>query len=111
RRGRHRKRAGDGGDRGCAPRLWRKMLELDRAEFEREPYQIRKAELGAGEIIPAGLGVLGGDAIGRNVDALHLVARDGLVVDEADERLDRGRDVPAAGVGLDVAIGDGEWGR
>ena len=84
------------------------MLELDGAEFQREPHQIGEAELRAGEIVPAGLGVLGGDAIGRNLDALHLVARDLLVREQADQRLDRGLDVPAAGIGLDVAIGDAE---
>jgi hypothetical protein len=84
------------------------MLELDRAEFEREPDQIGKAELRAGEVIPSGLGVLGGDAIGRNLDAIDLVARDVLVGKETDQRLDRRLDVPAAGIGLDVAIGDAE---
>ncbi len=55
--------------------------------------------------------MLGGDAVGRNIDALHLLARDGLVVEQANEGLDRRLDVPAAGVGLDVAIGDAERGR
>ena len=84
------------------------MLDLDGAESQREPDQVGEAELRAGEIVPAGLGVLGGDAIGGDVDALHLVGRDALVVEQADQRLDRGLDVAAARIGLDVAVGDAE---
>src|SRR5262249_59922626 len=84
------------------------MLELDGAEFQREPDQIGEAELGAGEVVPAGLGMLGGDAIGRDLDALDLLGRDLLVLEQPDERLDCRLDVAAAGIKPDVAVGDGE---
>ena len=70
------------------------MLELDAAEFEREPEQIGEAQLGAGEIIPAGPGVLGGDAVGRNIDPLDLLGREVLVAQDADRALP-----PRAGYG------------
>src|SRR5262249_60302632 len=102
RRRRHGELARDRGKGGIAPHLIGKMLESDGAELEREPDQIRKAELRAGEVVPSGLGVLGGDAIGRNIDALDIVASEVLVIEQTDERLDRGLDVPAAGIRLDV---------
>src|SRR5207247_1847349 len=74
----------------------------------REPDEVGEAELRAGEIMPAGRGMLGGDAIGGDLDPVHLVGRDRFVVEQADERLDRGLDVPAAGIRLDVAVGDAE---
>ena len=91
-----------------ASHLLGEVLDLDGAESQREPDQVGEAELRAGEIVPAGLGVLGGDAIGGDVDALHLLGRDALIVEQADQRLDRGLDVPAARIGLDVAVGDAE---
>src|SRR5262249_33363771 len=90
---RHGELARDRGKGGIAPHLIGKMLESDGAELEREPDQIRKAELRAGEVVPSGLGVLGGDAIGRNIDALDIVASEVLVIEQTDERLDRGLDV------------------
>src|SRR6476620_8302752 len=84
------------------------MLELDAAEFERERDQVGKAQLRAGEVVPPGRGVLGGDAIGRNLDTLHLLPGDVLLLEDADERLDRRLNVSAARIGLDVAMGDAE---
>jgi len=105
-RRRHGELAGDRGKGGVAPHRIGKMLESDGAELEREPDQIGKAELRAGEVVPAGLRVLRGNAISCNLDALDLLARDVLVIEKADERLERGLDVPAAGIGLDVAVRD-----
>src|SRR4029078_9617605 len=87
---------------------WEEMTDLEGTHSQGEPDQVGKAELRAGEIIPAGLGVLGGDAIGGDVDALDLVGADALVVEQADQRLDRRLDVPAARIGLDVAVGNAE---
>src|SRR5262249_9773449 len=78
----------------------------DAAMFQRKADQKREAELRAGEIVPAGLRMFGGDAVGRDLDAFDLVSYDLFVGDEADQRLDRRLDVPTAGVRLDVAIGD-----
>ena len=99
---------GERRERGIAARRLVEMLELDGAEFQRERHQIGEAELRAREVVPAGAGMLGGDAIGLDRDVLDLLGRDLLVVEEADQRLDRGLDVAAARVGLDVAIGDAE---
>ena len=100
-RHRHRELAGDRGEGRIASHLLGEVLDLDGAESHRESDQVGEAELRAGEIIPAGLGVLGGDAIGGDVDALHLLGRDALIVEQADQRLDRGLDVAAARIGLD----------
>src|SRR5262245_35738636 len=110
-RRRHGELARDRGKSRVAPHLIGKMFESDGAEFQREPDQVRKAQLRAGEIVPSGLGVLGGDAIGRNIDALDIVAGEVLVIEQTDQRLDRGLDVPAAGVRLDVAIRHAEGHR
>src|SRR6267378_1499396 len=50
----------------AAPRIL-EMLHLDGAPMERKPDQEREAQLRAGVIVPAGVGVLGRDAIGLDV--------------------------------------------
>jgi hypothetical protein len=52
--------------------------------------------------------MFGGNAIGFRLDVLDLLGRDLLVIEQADQRLDRRLDVAAARVGLDVAVGDAE---
>ena len=94
-----------------APHLVGEMLEPDGAEAQRDADQVGKAQLRAGVVVPAGMGVLGGDAIGVDVDPGHFFRDDVLVVAQRDERLDGGLDVAAAGIGLDVAVGDAEGGR
>ena len=55
---------GERGKRRIAALRIVEMLELDRAEFQRQRHQVGEAELGAGKIVPAGLRMLGGDAVG-----------------------------------------------
>ena len=82
------------------------MLELDAAVARREPHQIGEAQLRAGEVVPRHVGVLGRDLVGLDLDLADVVERDVLVVAQAEHRLDRRLDVAAAGVRLDVAVGD-----
>ena len=95
-------------ERRIAPRLLVEVMHLDAAEARRKAHQIREAQLRAGVVVPAGVRVLGGDAIGLDIDVLDLALVDLLVVHQAEQRLDGGLDVAAAGVRLDVAVGDAE---
>ena len=83
-------------------------MHLDAAEARRNAHQIREGELRARVIVPAGVRVLGGDAIGLDIDVPDLALLDLLVVHQAEQRLDGGLDVAAAGIRLDVAVGDAE---
>ena len=55
------------------------MFEPDGAEAQREANQIREAQLRAGEVIPTRMGMLGGNAVGIDVDARDLVRRNVLL--------------------------------
>ena len=67
-------------DRAAPPR---EMLEPDGAEAQRKADQIGKAQLRAGVVVPSGCGVLGGDPIGIDLDALDLFGGDALVAQSA----------------------------
>ena len=50
-----------------------KCSNLDAAEARREPHQVGKAQLRAGEIVPGRWRVLGGDPVGLDLDLLDVV--------------------------------------
>src|SRR6266404_2061951 len=96
-----------------APDLLAEMFEPDGAETQREADQIREAQLRAGKVVPTRMGVLGGNAVGVDVDARDLVRRNVLLAAQPNERLDGGLEMAAARIRLDVAVGDakrdGRW--
>src|SRR5215831_11135856 len=104
----HMQLAGNRTECRIAPDILAEMLEPDRAETQREADQIWEAQLCAGELVPARMGVLGGDPIGIDVDACDLVRRNVLLVAQSHQRLDGGLKMAAACVRLDVAVGDAE---
>src|SRR4051794_18132764 len=83
-------------------------MHLDAAEARRKPHQIWEGELRTRVIVPAGVRVLGRDAVGLDTDVLDLAGIDLFVVHQAEQRFDRRLDVAAAGIRLDVAVGDAE---
>src|SRR5215831_14376921 len=85
------------------------MLKPDSAEAQREADQIREAQLCAGEVVPARVGVFGRDAVGVDLDARDFIRRDLFVPAQLHQRLDSGLEVTAARIGLDVTVCDAEW--
>src|SRR5215468_5838230 len=80
------------------------MLKPDSAEAQREADQIWEAQLCAGEVVPARVGVFGRDAVGIDVDARDFIERDLFVPAQPHQRLDGGLEVAAACIGLDVTV-------
>src|SRR4029077_164024 len=58
------------------PRLCVEMMHLDAAEACGKSHQIREGELRAGVIVPAGMRVLGRDAVGLDIDMPDLAGVD-----------------------------------
>src|SRR5260370_11326320 len=104
----HMQLARDRNECRIAPDLLAGMFEPDGAETQRQADQIRKAQLRAGEVVPARMGVLGRNAVGVDVDARDLVRRNVLLAAQPNERLDGGLEMAAARIWLDVAVGDAE---
>src|SRR5260370_35139854 len=98
----HMQLARDRSECRIAPDLLAEMFEPDGAETQREADQIWKAQLRAGEVVPARMGVLGGNAVGVDVDARDLVRRNVLLAAQPNERLAGGLELAATRKPLEV---------
>ena len=58
----------------------REMLEPNAAETQCEAHQIREAQLRARGVVPSRCGVLGGDAIGFDIDPDNFPRRNRLFI-------------------------------
>ena len=84
------------------------MLQIDAAVTQTERHDKREAQLRAGEVAPAGLGVRCCNRVGLDVDALDILFDKAVIAAQRHHRLDRRLQVAATGIGLEVTIDHAE---
>ncbi len=99
---------GPGGDGAVGTRRFGEICEVDVAMRHRQRGDEREAHLRGRHVLPAGMGMLGRDGVGADVDLLDVVAGDIVLPAQGENAVDGGMQVTAAGMGLEIALRDRE---